>query len=139
MPSFVECSVKNRLNSDKLFACLEDYLTLYEAKTAIINNCDKLILGTTPQETKSLYARNELKIREILCKYAFKTYLKTIVWVIFWTAIVLALMYFKNEYATLAMGPLIVFCMKYTRTCKDWLFQDKQKNWLKQNATKEGK
>lgn len=139
MASFVEVSIKNRLTGDRLFTALEDYLTLYEAKTVVLDNCDKLILGTTPQETKSLYARNELKIREILCKYAFKTYLKTVVWVIFWTAIVFSLMYFENEYATLAMGPLIVFCMKYTRTCKDWLFQDKQKNCLKRKKAEEEK
>ncbi len=138
MASFVECSIRNKLSGDRLFDILEKYMEVYE--NTDIENRDKLVFGTTPTETKSLYARNEIKIHEILCKYAFQTYMKTVFWVAIWVVAVAVLIYTgNNQYASFAMGPLIVISFKYTKTCKNWLFQDKQKNWLKQNATKEGK
>lgn len=138
MASFVECSIKNKLSGDRLFDILEKYMEVYE--NTDIENRDKLVFGTTPTETKSLYARNEIKIHEILCKYAFQTYMKTVFWVVIWAVIVAVLIYTgNNQYASFAMGPLIVFSFKYTKTCKNWLFQDKQKNCLKRKKAEEEK
>ncbi len=139
MASFVECSIRNRLSGDRLFDTLDKFIQLYEETDKNLPERDALILGTTPNEIKILYSRDELKIHEILCKYALKTYLKTVFIVLVIFAIVCWMLYTKNEFTAFAMGPLIVFSLRYTRTCKDWLFQDKQKNRLKQNATKEEK
>lgn len=137
MANFVECSIRNRLSGERMFDALEQFIKLYEETDENLPERDAMILGTNPNEIKVLYSRDELGIHEILCKKAFKIYLKSILKVLINVAIVAALYFSGSELVPFAMGFLLISSFKYTKTCKDWLFQDKQKKCLKQKKAEE--
>jgi len=136
MANFILCSIKNRLVGEEMLGCLEQYIALYNdtlAKGVDTPKADKWIFGTAPKETVVLLSGDELKIRELLCKKAFKLYLKSVVAVLLNFVCSCYLLHCENDFMFVSFGLFVISCLEYTKSCKDWLFQDKQKNWLSQN------